>query len=185
MFDRALLLTSTLCLAAVLAPRFAAADAAATQPSDGPQVLRLWEGNAPGARQGVERQADQRRADDHRLPPPPGKATGPPSSSAPAGATGSSPRATRASTVAEWFNTLGAYRASCSSTGSAPSTTTRSCSRTCSAPIRTRPRHAAGSGASTPSASASSGFSAGGHLASTAATHFDAGDPKAVDPVDR
>jgi acetyl esterase/lipase len=29
------------------------------------------------------------------------------------------------------------------------------------------------------------GFSAGGHLASTAATHFDAGDPKAADPVDR
>jgi acetyl esterase/lipase len=29
------------------------------------------------------------------------------------------------------------------------------------------------------------GFSAGGHLASTAATHFDAGDEKAADPVDR
>ena len=29
------------------------------------------------------------------------------------------------------------------------------------------------------------GFSAGGHLASTAGTHFDAGDPKATDPVNR
>jgi acetyl esterase/lipase len=29
------------------------------------------------------------------------------------------------------------------------------------------------------------GFSAGGHLASTAATHFDGGDPKAADPIDR
>jgi acetyl esterase/lipase len=29
------------------------------------------------------------------------------------------------------------------------------------------------------------GFSAGGHLASTAATHFDDGDPSAADPVDR
>ena len=29
------------------------------------------------------------------------------------------------------------------------------------------------------------GFSAGGHLASTAATHFDDGDPKADDPIDR
>lgn len=29
------------------------------------------------------------------------------------------------------------------------------------------------------------GFSAGGHLASSAATHFDAGDPGAADPVDR
>lgn len=29
------------------------------------------------------------------------------------------------------------------------------------------------------------GFSAGGHLASTAGTHFDAGDPQAKDPVDR
>lgn len=29
------------------------------------------------------------------------------------------------------------------------------------------------------------GFSAGGHLASTAETHFDKGDPKATDPVDR
>jgi acetyl esterase/lipase len=29
------------------------------------------------------------------------------------------------------------------------------------------------------------GFSAGGHLASTAATHFDAGNPSATDPIDR
>ena len=29
------------------------------------------------------------------------------------------------------------------------------------------------------------GFSAGGHLASTAATHFDAGNPNASDPIDR
>lgn len=29
------------------------------------------------------------------------------------------------------------------------------------------------------------GFSAGGHLASTAGTHFDDGDPKASDPIDR
>ena len=29
------------------------------------------------------------------------------------------------------------------------------------------------------------GFSAGGHLASSAATHFDAGDPRAADPVER
>lgn len=29
------------------------------------------------------------------------------------------------------------------------------------------------------------GFSAGGHLASTAGTHFDAGDPKAKDPIER
>ena len=29
------------------------------------------------------------------------------------------------------------------------------------------------------------GFSAGGHLAATAATHFDAGAPKAADPIDR
>ena len=29
------------------------------------------------------------------------------------------------------------------------------------------------------------GFSAGGHLAATLGTHFDAGDPQAVDPVDR
>jgi acetyl esterase/lipase len=29
------------------------------------------------------------------------------------------------------------------------------------------------------------GFSAGGHLASTAGTHFDAGDPQAADPIDR
>src|SRR5205085_3680235 len=29
------------------------------------------------------------------------------------------------------------------------------------------------------------GFSAGGHLASTAGTHFDAGDPSSADPVER
>ena len=31
----------------------------------------------------------------------------------------------------------------------------------------------------------SGGFSAGGHLASTAATHFDDGDPKSDDPIER
>ena len=29
------------------------------------------------------------------------------------------------------------------------------------------------------------GFSAGGHLAATAATHFDAGDAQAADPVNK
>jgi acetyl esterase/lipase len=29
------------------------------------------------------------------------------------------------------------------------------------------------------------GFSAGGHLASTASTHFDSGDPASIDPIDR
>lgn len=29
------------------------------------------------------------------------------------------------------------------------------------------------------------GFSAGGHLTATAGTHFDAGDPQAIDPIDR
>jgi dienelactone hydrolase len=29
------------------------------------------------------------------------------------------------------------------------------------------------------------GFSAGGHLASTAATHFDSGNPQPTDPIDR
>ena len=29
------------------------------------------------------------------------------------------------------------------------------------------------------------GFSAGGHLASSAGTHFDAGNPSAADPIDR
>ena len=77
-----------------------------------------------------------------------------------------------------------ASRASCSSTGSARSITTRRCSRTRSGRSGrsgARPR----SGASTRSGSAILGFSAGGHLASTAATHFDAGKPDAADPIER
>ncbi len=41
------------------------------------------------------------------------------------------------------------------------------------------------SGKWTPTAIAILGFSAGGHLASTAGTHFDAGKPDAEDPIER
>ena len=50
--------------------------------------------------------------------------------------------------------------------------------------IRTTRSHAAEWGIN-PSRIGVIGFSAGGHLASTAATHFDAGNPQAIDPVDR
>ena len=50
--------------------------------------------------------------------------------------------------------------------------------------IRTVRRQAAEFGVS-PRSIGVWGFSAGGHLASSASTHFDAGDPDAVDPIDR
>ena len=50
--------------------------------------------------------------------------------------------------------------------------------------IRTVRHNAAASGVS-PNRIGIWGFSAGGHLASTAATHFDSGDPKAADPIDQ
>ncbi len=46
-------------------------------------------------------------------------------------------------------------------------------------------RHHAGSYGISPQKIGIWGFSAGGHLASTAGTHFDAGNPQAVDPIDR
>jgi acetyl esterase/lipase len=46
-------------------------------------------------------------------------------------------------------------------------------------------RHKAGSWGLDPQRVGIIGFSAGGHLASTAATHFDAGKPDAEDPIDR
>jgi acetyl esterase/lipase len=46
-------------------------------------------------------------------------------------------------------------------------------------------RHDAEAAGSDPNRIGIMGFSAGGHLASTAATHFDAGDPNAKDPIDK
>ncbi len=46
-------------------------------------------------------------------------------------------------------------------------------------------RHHAGSFGVAPQKIGIWGFSAGGHLASTAGTHFDAGNPQAGDPIDR
>jgi len=46
-------------------------------------------------------------------------------------------------------------------------------------------RHGAGDHGADPTRIGIIGFSAGGHLASTAATHFDFGNPDALDPIDK
>ncbi|GAB5442447.1 MAG: alpha/beta hydrolase [Fuerstiella sp.] len=46
-------------------------------------------------------------------------------------------------------------------------------------------RHSAADSGTDPNRIGVWGFSAGGHLASTAATHFDQGDPDSTDPIDR
>ncbi len=141
------------------------------------QVLRLWQGDAPGA-QGKE---------DIDIPtltvyaPPEGKRNGAAVVVCPGGGYAVlAPHEGRP--VAEWFNTLGVtgfvlkYRLG-------PKYHHPSMLYDVSRAIRMVRSHA-GEWGLDPHRVGVLGFSAGGHLASTAATHFDDGNPNAPDVID-
>jgi acetyl esterase/lipase len=143
-----------------------------------PQTVRLWAGDAPGA-QG---------ATDEDVPaltiysPAAGKANGAAVVVCPGGGYAHlAPH--EGKPIAEWLNTLGVtgfvlrYRL-------APHYHHPAMMNDVNRAIRYVRAHAADWNLD-PHRIGVLGFSAGGHLASTAATHYDKGDPNAADPVER
>ncbi len=146
--------------------------------NDKEKPLRLWEGDAPGAK----------GSEDADIPtitvysPPAEKRTGAAVVVCPGGGYAIlAPH--EGKPVAEWLNTLGVtgivlnYRLG-------PRYHHPAMLQDVSRALRTVRYHAQEWGLD-PHRIGVLGFSAGGHLASTAATHFDEGDPGAADPIDR
>ena len=155
-----------------------AATGPATQPA-GPLTLRLWEGAAPGA-------TGEKDFDIPTLtvyPAPKETASGAAFIVCPGGGYGGLAHH-EGEPVAQWLNTIGVtgavlkYRLG--SHGYRHPVELGDAQRA----LRTVRFHASEWGID-PQRVGVLGFSAGGHLASTAVTHFDAGDPNAADPVDR
>jgi acetyl esterase/lipase len=165
----------------------AAAISPATQPVAGPEtgakIVRLWQGDAPEAR-GKE-ESDKATNDVPTLtiyPPLAGKNNGAALVVCPGGAYAHLADH-EGRPVAEWFAGLGGtglvlkYRLG-------PKYHHPAEMHDVQRAIRLT-RASASEWGIDPARIGVLGFSAGGHLASTAATHFDAGDPSAADPVER
>lgn len=158
---------------------------AASAPADEPKTYPLWPDGAPGA-QGSET-GDQFHSGD--VPtitvylPPKEKATGAAFVVCPGGGYGFLATEHEGSEVAEWLNSLGVagvvvkYRLG-------PKYRHPAMLQDAQRAIRTV-RSKAGEWGLDPGRVGIIGFSAGGHLASTASTHFDKGNPEASDPIDR
>ena len=166
-------------LFAMLACLCAASAARAAEP----KTLRLWEGDAPGAL-GQER-GEARTSDVPTItvyPPPDGKNTGAAIVICPGGGYANL-AAHEGKPVAEWANSIGAtgvvlrYRLG-------PKYRHPVMRQDVNRAIRLVRHHAKDWGVD-PARVGVLGFSAGGHEASTAATHYDAGQPDAADPVER
>jgi acetyl esterase/lipase len=146
--------------------------------ADEPQTIRLWTGDAPGA-QGTG-DADIPTLTVYR--PSTDKATGAAVVVCPGGGYGGL-AAHEGKPIAEWLNTLGVtgfvlkYRLGPRYHHPVEMRDAQHALRYVRAHVNDWKLDARRIGII--------GFSAGGHLASTAATHFDEGDPKAADPVDR
>jgi len=144
-----------------------------------PETLRLWEGDAPGAK-GKE-DVDVPTLAVYR--PAADKANGASVVICPGGGYGHLAMDHEGHQVARWLNTLGVagfilkYRLGRRYRHPAMLTDVGRAIRT----VRARAAEWKLDGGRV----GVLGFSAGGHLASTAATHFDAGDDKATDAVDR
>jgi acetyl esterase/lipase len=172
---RSFMLISAVCLAASAASVALGSGKGAGKP---PEPQRLWEGDAPGAQGTTD--ADVPTITVYR--PPAGKSNGAAVVVCPGGGyAGLAEHEGRP--VAEWLNTLGVtgvvlkYRLG-------PRYHHPAMLNDVSRALRTVRFHAADWGLD-PQRIGVLGFSAGGHLASTAATHFDDGDPNAADPIDR
>ncbi|HUE17491.1 MAG TPA: alpha/beta hydrolase, partial [Planctomycetaceae bacterium] len=152
----------------------AAADSAAGKP-----VIILWPGGAPGAHGTSEK--DVPTLTVHL--PAPDKANGCAVVICPGGGYQHLASDYEGHDVAEWFNTFGVvgfvlrYRLAPDYHHPAPMLDVQRAIRT----VRAK----ADEWKIDPHRVGVMGFSAGGHLASTAATHFDAGHADAADPIDR
>ena len=152
--------------------------AALSQPA-APKPDLLWPDGAPGA-QGTE------AIDKPTLTPflvPAGRGTGTAVVVCPGGGYEHLSMEKEGSEIARWLNSIGvsAFVLQVPSGSEVPSS-----DRT----RRRAARHPHGADESrriprTPDRIGIMGFSAGGHLASIAGTHFDAGNPSATDPIDR
>ena len=167
----------TICMfAAVMCCSFPARGYSATPE---PRVELLWPGGAPGA-VGTD---DLDKPSLSIFLPPAGRATGSAVVVCPGGGYGFLAVDHEGKQIAQWLSSMGIaafmlkYRLGPRYHHPAPLLDAQRAIRT----VRSR---AAEFGIS-PDSIGIWGFSAGGHLASSASTHFDAGDPKAADPIDR
>jgi acetyl esterase/lipase len=145
-----------------------------------PKPLLLWPDSAPGA-QGTE--AKDRPA-VFVYPAPADKANGTAVVVCPGGGYGGLASSYEGHDIARWFNTFGV-------TGLVLDYRHRGKGYGHPAPLQDAQRAIRLTRANAeewhvdPKRVGIMGFSAGGHLASTAATHFDTGDPKAKDPIEQ
>jgi len=144
-----------------------------------PEQVFLWPAGAPGA-VGTE---DQDKPSIAPYPVPPGQGTGTAVVVCPGGGYRNLAIDHEGDQIARWLNSIGVaafvlkYRLG-------PRYHHPAMIQDAQRAIRLV-RHNAGGYRIDPGRVGVWGFSAGGHLASTASTHFDAGDPQASDPIDR
>ena len=149
------------------------------QGADEPEVLRLWEGDAPGAL-GTE-EVDLPTITVYR--PEPSSSSSAAIVICPGGGYGALAMDHEGHQVARWLNTLGItgvilkYRLGPRYHHPSPLNDAQRAIRT----VRSK----AEAWGIDPDRVGILGFSAGGHLASTAGTHFDSGNAEADDPIER
>lgn len=168
-----------ICLVLSLVSLLAGVPARAQAPTVTPQTVPLWPDGAPGA-------VGDEAADKPTLTvylPPAEKATGAAVVICPGGGYAHLAVEKEGTSTARWLNSLGVagfvlqYRIAPRYRHPAPLQDAGRAIRT----VRAR----AAEWKINPSQIGIMGFSAGGHLASTAGTHFDAGDASADDPIER